>query len=166
MKKLSLACLAGLALLLMSAPAASAAEAAFDVDVQLAVSPEIIRQLQPSDTIQVILRPAVQYGLRTTPGQPIVLERKYDQQALLNPIRFEKALLPDQIYQLEVRIVREGGRKPIEARYLSSYDRLPRLPVEEGVRVRLEQGNQDRRENLMMLTRDSDGIYRLMIFAA
>jgi hypothetical protein len=158
--------LATLAVLALASVGAFAAEAPFDIDVLLGITPEMTSELTAEDTIRVILRPEMQYGLRTAPGEPIVLERKFDAEALAQPIHFPKALRPDEIYRLEVQIVRPGAKQPVTVSYVSALDKLPRTPVEQGIKLRLFQGAGDARNNLVMLVKDSDGVYRVQIFFA
>jgi hypothetical protein len=143
--------------------AAQAAEEKFDLRVQLALTPELTSQLQAGDRLQVILRPEVQYEQRSVPGEPIVLERVYEPGATGDELSFPKVLEPDQIYRIEVRVVR-GDR---EVRYLSALDKLPRRPIDSGIKMRLFQGDRrDVRNNHVLVVRDSDGIYRVMLFTA
>lgn len=152
----ALAVVAGLA-------AAQAADEKFDLKVELAVTPELTAQLQDGDRLQVILRPEVQYEQRSVPGEPIVLERRYEPGMSGNDILFPKALSPDQIYRIEVRVKR--GERDI--RYLSALDKLPRRPIDNAIRMRLFQGDRrDARSNHVMVVRDTDGIYRVMLFTA
>ena len=154
------------AVLLAAAVVPALADEQFDLDVQLGISAEMAARLTPNDTIQVTLRPAPQYG-KTASDAPVVVSRKWEPTALAQPVKFKEALKPDVIYRLDVVIVREGGKKPLEVRYLSALDKLPRRPVERGAKLRLFVGDQkDQRANLVLLTRDKDGIYRLMMFTA
>ena len=154
--------------LALLAGAALAAEQPFDLKVQLDLSPAMTAQLAPGDVLQVILRPETQYGIRSVPGPPIVLEKAYEPNMILEPLRFAKAIAPDQIYRLEMRVVRPGqADRQIQARYLSALDKLPRRPVESTMKMRLFLGGaRDLRDNHVLLVRDSDGIYRVMLFTA
>jgi hypothetical protein len=148
--------------------AAAADQQMFDLKVALGLSPEMRAQLTASDTLQVILRPEVQYGVRQVAGEPIVLERKYEPGMPDQNLRFTKALQPDQIYRLEMRIVRAGDpQHPIDVRYVSALDKMPRRPVEKEIRMRLFLGDRrDARDNHVMVVKDQDGIYRVMVFTA
>jgi hypothetical protein len=145
-----------------------AAEPMFDLDVDLGLSPEMTAQLTGGDTLQVILRPEVQYGQRSAAGEPIVLEKKFEAGLPDQRLKFPKALSPDQIYRLEMRIVRaEDPKHAIQVRYVSALDKLPRRPVEKAIRMRLFLGDRhDIRDNHVMVVRDVDGVYRVMIFTA
>lgn len=157
-----------LALLVGTLGAAAADQQLFDLKVALGLSPEMRAQLTANDTLQVILRPEVQYGTRQVAGEPIVLERKYDPTMPDQNLRFTKALQPDQIYRLEMRIVRAGDpQHPVDVRYVSALDKLPRRPVEKDIRMRLFLGDRrDARDNHVMVVKDQDGIYRVMVFTA
>ncbi len=143
--------------------AAQAAQEKFDLKVQLALTPELTSQLQAGDRLQVILRPEVQYEQRSVPGEPVVLERKYEPGGTGDELLFPKVLEPDQIYRIEIRVARGES----DVRYLSALDKLPRRPVDNGIKVRLFQGGRrDVRNNHVMVVRDQDGIYRVMLFTA
>ncbi len=157
-----------LLLALVATPAAQAADQVFDLKVQLDLPAEVTSHLRTGDLLQVIVRPEVQYGQRTVPGEPVVFEKAWEPGLVLEPIRLAGVLEPDQIYRLEFRIVRkdERGRQK-DVRYLSALAKLPRKPVENGIRMRLYLGHRkDPRDNHILVTRDSDGVYRVMLFTA
>ena len=157
-----------LAALAMMAAAPVLAEEKFDLKVDLDLSPSVTSMLAEGDVLQVILRPAIQFGERTTTGSPIVLEQSWAPGASLDTVVFDKALLPDQLYRLEMKSVRRDERgRDISARYVSALAKLPRKPVEQEIRMRLfrdfteqmqaaRRGTVDERHNLVYLTQDSD----------
>jgi len=157
-----------LLLVLVASPVAHAADDVFDLKVRLDLPPEVTARLQTGDLLQVIVRPEVQYGRRTVPGEPVVFEKAWEPGLVLEPIRLKGVLEPDQIYRLEFRIVRtdeKGDRHDV--RYLSALAKLPRKPVENQVRIRLYLGHpKDPRDNHILVTRDSDGVFRVMLFTA
>jgi hypothetical protein len=138
----------------------------FDLKVDLDLS-GVTDKLREGDTLQVILRPAVQYGMRTAPGQPIVLERSFTPGETLQTVRFQRALDELDIYRLELRIVRNDRNGNKDVRYLSALYKLPRTPVDRAIPMRLHQSFQrDERHNLVQVVRDPDGVFRVQIFAA
>ncbi len=153
---------------LVAAPAARAADQPFDLKVRLDLPPEVTARLHAGDILQVIVRPEVQYGQRTVPGEPVVFEKAWEPGLVLEPIRLAGVLEPDQIYRLEFRVVRRNERgRETAVRYLSALARLPRKPVENGIRMRLFLGHpRDQRDNHILVTRDSDGVFRVMVFTA
>ncbi|GEM_PF-2570827 len=149
--------------------AASAEEPRFDLEFRLKLSSEFTSALRDGDTLQAVLRPHVQFGQRTVAGQPIVLETAWKTgKSLETTLNFEKALEPDQLYHLELRIVRADERGRMQTvRYLSALDKLPRRPVGHAIPLRLHQGHRrDLRENIVMLTKDADNVYRVTFFTA
>lgn len=170
MRKLFPSLLAALAVVVFGSALSPviAAEGPFDLEVQLTLSSEMTSQLQSGDLIQITLRPETQYGIREIPGDPVVIEKKWEPGMTLQPLKFSKGLTPEMIYRIDVRILRNDTKgRPIEGRYLCALDRLPRRPVEKGVKMRLFLGDpRDARNNLLLLNRDSDGIYRLSVFTA
>lgn len=157
-----------LAILLVASLATPAAENPFSLKVQVDLPSEVTAQMQSGDLIQLVLRPQVQFGERTTPGQPIVLEKAWTPGTMVETLRFEKALAADEIYSLEMRIVRpdEAGRTEA-VRYISALWKLPRRPVDHGIRVRMHIAHErDTRNNNVMITQDSDGVYRVSLFFA
>ncbi|MBP7148643.1 MAG: hypothetical protein KBD01_13985 [Acidobacteria bacterium] len=159
-----------LALLVAAALPAAAAETEvpFDLRVQIDVTPELSAQLRSGDLLQVVLRPEIQYGQRSVPGAPIVLEKAWEPGMLLEPLHFPKVLAPDQIYRVELRIARKDDKgRTQDLRYLSALDKLPRHPVTRWVPMRLHLGDRrDLRDNHVMVVQDSDGIFRVMWFTA
>lgn len=148
--------------------AQSADPSLFDLTVQLNLTHEVTALLKPGDRLQVILRPEVQYGLRTVAGAPVEVERIWQPGNVLLPIVFKEAVAPDQIYRLELQIERHDARGRVtETRYLSALDKSPRKPVTQPIALRLQRADRaDRRDNHVMLVRDSDGVYRMMLFFA
>jgi hypothetical protein len=110
----------------------------------------------------------VQFGERTAPGQPVVLEKTWKPGTMVETMRFEEALVAGQIYSLEMRVVRPGeGGEPEQARYISALWRLPRRPVDNGIKLRMHIAHErDQRSNNVLITRDSDGVYRVSMFFA
>ncbi|MBP7146613.1 MAG: hypothetical protein KBD01_03645 [Acidobacteria bacterium] len=152
------------AVMLLGVCQAAAGTNAFDLNVQLALPAEMRSLLQEGDILRAILRPEVQYGARSAPGQPVVLEKAWAG-GELPPMRFAKALEPDQIYRLELQIVRAGSAR--EVRYVSATDKLPLRSVEQWLPMRLHRaGPRDQRENHVMLVSDGRGVLRVMLFAA
>ncbi len=160
--------IAGLALLVVLAATPLLAEEAFDLKVDLDLGPGVTGLLEEGDTLQVILRPEIQYGQRTALGQPQVMERTFAPGTLVEHIRFDKALAPDQIYRLELRIVRRDAKgRERSVRYISALSKLPRRPVDQAIPMRLHLGHKrDARANHVMVVRDQDGVYRVMVFTA
>lgn len=145
------------------AAAPAAEEPKFDFRVQIDMTPELVAQLKPGDLLQVILRPEVQFDRRSVRGEPLVLQRTYQPGMASSEVLFPKALAPDQIYRLEMRVTR-GDQK---VRYVSALAKLPRRPVDNGIRVRLFQGEPGgQRENHVMVVKDQDGVYRVQMFFA
>jgi hypothetical protein len=74
----------------------------------------------------------------------------------------------DQIYRLELSVVRTDSKgRAAETRYLSALDKTRRLPVNQPIALRLQRSDRnDRRDNNVFLVRDSDGVYRVMMFFA
>lgn len=162
------AALAVLAASLVPAAEPAVAQPRFDLDVQFALNPEMTAQLQQGDLLRVVLRPEIQYGERSVPGEPVTLERPFEPGMMAQTVTFRKALEPDQIYRLEMHIVRASDpQNPERVRYISALDKLPRRPVDNAVKMRLFLGDQDDgRDNHVMVVRDTDGVYRVMIFTA
>ncbi len=159
--------LLALALVVFTAPAI--AEEAFDLKLNLDLSKELTASLRDGDVLQLVLRPQTQWGERTVPGAPVVMETTWStSQVVNNQINFAKALKADQIYRLEMRILRGGdSEKAQSVRYLSSLYKLPRRPVDEQLTMRLHMSHKrDLRENLVLVTRDADGVYRVSFFTA
>ncbi len=168
MSKMTQKLLAVLALVLLSA-APILAEEAFDLKINLDLSDELTSSLREGDVLQFVLRPQTQWGERAVPGEPVVMKTIWTRkQVVNNHINFRKALEPDQIYRLEMRVVRSGkGHETQSVRYLSSLYKLPRKPVAQPLTMRLHlSGKRDARQNLVLVTRDADGVYRLMLFTA
>jgi hypothetical protein len=146
----------------------SAAEPAFDLKVRVDLPPEVTAQLQTGDQLQLVLRPQVQYGERTVPGPPVVLEKTWQPGTVVETLRFDEALTAGQIYSLEMRVVRPGERgDPEQVRYISALWKLPLRPVDHAIRVRMHMAHErDQRDNNVMITRGDDGVYRVMMFFA
>ncbi|MDQ7008503.1 MAG: hypothetical protein Q9Q40_14880 [Acidobacteriota bacterium] len=158
----------GFGLLVLLAATPAPASEPFDLKVDLDLGPAVTGMLQEGDTLQVILRPEIQYGQRTAAGQPLVMERNFTPGTLVEHIRFDKALAPNQIYRLELRIVRRDAKgREHSVRYLSALAKLPRRPVDQAIPMRLHRGHKrDTRANHVMVVRDQDGVYRVMVFTA
>lgn len=169
MARIRMGLLLGLALVALAAIGPALAEQpAFDLKVDLDLGAGVTQLLQPGDTLQVILRPEMQYGERSAAGQPIVMERTYEPGTMVERIRFQKALDPNQIYRLELRLVRRDDRgREDSVRYLSALAKLPRRPVDQAIPMRLHLGHpKDARSNHVMVVKDQDGVYRVMVFTA
>lgn len=141
----------------------------FDLRVQLDMSGELANRLEPGDTLRVSLRPAAQYGQRTIAGKPIVLEKSWQPGMLLDEVRFDRAISTNTIYQIELEVIRQSkGKKAADSvRYLSALYKLPRTPVDKGIRMRLFQASEkDPRDTLVWVTQDADGVYRVQLFTA
>ena len=141
---------------------ALAGEEAFDLRVDLAIDGSTSGALQPGDVIRMELLPVPQYGVEKAPSS-VVLERTVGRDDLRGEWRFTKALAPNQIYRVEMMILRGGT----EARYLSALARLPRRAVDAPIPMRLSRGDRrDTRHTLVMLNKDADGVFRLEVFTA
>ena len=161
--------IAVVALATMALAAPALAEESFDLKINLNMVEEMTSFLQEGDVIRLVLRPQTQWGERTVPGAPVIMETTWTTKGVVNnQINFRKALKADQIYQLEMRVVRAGTSGEGESvRYLSSLYKLPRKPVAQPLQMRLHLTHErDIRENLVLVTRDADGVYRLMLFTA
>jgi hypothetical protein len=165
-KVLAALLLAGLAV--AGTSLAAAAEPSFDLKVRVDLPPEVTSQLRTGDTLQLVLRPQVQFGERTVQGQPVVLEKTWRPGTVVETMRFDEALTADQIYSLEMRVVRPDDRGEAEqVRYVSALWKLPLKPVDHGIRVRMHLAHErDTRDNNVLITRGSDGVYRVMLFFA
>ncbi|RMG45495.1 MAG: hypothetical protein D6718_07235 [Acidobacteria bacterium] len=153
--------------LLLAAPAAYA-DGAFDLEVRLDLGGDVGARLRAGDRLQVILRPQVQYGRLSEPGEPTVLEREFRPGTTSETVRFFRALDPDQIYRLELRLLRTDERGRLrEVRYLSALHKLPTTSVTEAIRVRLHRGDtRDARDNHVLITRDAEGRLVVRMFTA
>lgn len=144
------------------------AESRFDLIFDLKLTADVTQLLRAGDTLQITLQPQVQFGARTVAGQPVTVEKIWSPGMKLDPVRFKEAIDPDQIYRLELRVVRRDERGKVqETRYLSALDKTKRLPVDRPIPLRLQRaGRADARDNNVFLVRDADGIYRVMMFFA
>jgi hypothetical protein len=161
--------LAAVALLAMGLVGLQArAEEPFDLVFDLKLTTEMTSLLKSGDTLQFVLQPQVQFGQRTAPGAPISVEKVWSDGMTLAPITFKNAVGPDQIYRLELRVSRRGADGSVrETRYLSALDKTQRRPVNQAIPLRLQIADpDDARDNNVFLVRDSDGIYRVMMFFA
>ena len=110
--------------------------------------------------------PQTQYGVDTK-AAPIVLERVWRDGEPIDTCVFADAVSPDLIYRLEMTILRSDGKRSSAARYVSALDRVPRRPAENPVELRLNRSHRrDARDTLVMVTLDSDGVYRVSVFTA
>ncbi len=143
---------------------ALAADELFDLRIQLRLDDEVKALLHEGDRFEIVLAPASKYGPESTVA-PVVLERSWSSNNPLGEWHFSKALVVGQIYEIELKISR--GDQPVAARYLCALDRLPRRPADSRLTMRLVRGHaSDHRNTLVLVNRDSDGIYRISVFTA
>ena len=157
-----------LLLLLLAAvlPAQAAEGPAFDLKVDLNLSAIGAGALRPDDVVRLTLRPETRQGAPAD-AEPVVLERHGDS-AGAGEWRFRRALQPGALYSVELTLIRGGDTgEQVVARYLSALDRLPRRAARHPLGLQLRRVNpRDARHTVLMVDRDSDGVYRLMIFTA
>ncbi|MDQ7087973.1 MAG: hypothetical protein Q9Q13_08990 [Acidobacteriota bacterium] len=157
-----LAPLALIALLLAAFALPTLAEPTFDLRIDLALDDSTASALRPGDVVRVELLAAEQFGVEPV-EQPLREERTVGRDDLQAEWRFARALVPGQIYRMEMTIIRNG----VEVRYLSALSRLARHAADHPGAMRLVRTRrQDRRHTLVMLHRDADGVVRLSVFTA
>lgn len=159
---------AALALSAAVALPSAAAEEAFDLKFEINLSNDVTALLKPGDKLVATLQPQVQFGARTALGTAVSVEKVWESGMKLDPITFKNAVGADQIYRLELSVVRTDSKgRAVETRYLSALDKTRRLPVNQPIALRLQRSDRnDRRDNNVFLVRDSDGVFRVMMFFA
>ncbi len=159
---------AALALTAAVALPSAAAEEAFDLKFDINLTNDVTALLKPGDRLIATLQPQVQYGARTAMGTAMNVERVWEAGMKFDTITFKNAVGADQIYRLELRVVRsDKNGRAVETRYLSALDKTRRLPVNQAIALRLQRADgNDARDNNLFLVRDSDGVYRVMMFFA
>ncbi len=152
-------------LVLAASLSVSMAEEAFDLKVKIDLDAELSARLKDGDVVRLTVRQADQAG--TASGSPEVAEQTYKVGNDFTTWNFKKILVPSKIYRLEVEIIRPGKRGPMSVRYLSALDKLPRKPVDTPLQLRLLRGHtKDVRHTIVMVDKDSDGVFRMSVFTA
>lgn len=145
---------------------ALAGDELFNLKIHLQLDDEMTAMLQEGDRFEISLAPASKYGPEDN-AKPIVLENTWSKSGALGEWNFTKAMVAGQIYEIELRILRGSAADPVAVRYLSALDRLPRKPADSTLKMRLTKGHaNDTRNTLVLVNKDSDGVYRISVFTA